>query len=270
MKTKLFNFPGAAPGARTALLFLLAINLFNYIDRYVLAGVMSGIQTSFFPTGNGQSTSPALQRLQDWCQAALGFKPDLALLGLLSMAFMVTYMIAAPVFGRLAERRRRWILVGIGVLLWTLASGASGLAGGFFVLLLTRCFVGIGEAAYGPVAPTLIADFFPANRRGQALAWFYVGIPVGSALGYILGGTVLLSSLDHFGARLLGIHAENWRWAFYLVIIPGLLLGVGSLFRREPPRDRLIPGPAWYRPGWPGRIISFCSARPPTCCALWE
>jgi MFS transporter, Spinster family, sphingosine-1-phosphate transporter len=221
-----------------ALLLLLGINLFNYLDRYVLAGVLGGIQASFFPKVGDQTESPALQQLQAWCQDTLGFKPELALLGLLSMAFMVVYMVGAPIFGRLAERRSRWGLVGIGVMLWSLASGASGLASGFFALLLTRCFIGIGESAYGPVAPTLIADLFPVKQRGRALAWFYMAIPVGSALGYVLGGMVLDSGIGTFAARTLGIHAENWRWAFYLVLIPGLALGLLSLFMREPLRGQ--------------------------------
>jgi len=106
----------------------------------------------------------------NWFQHRLGFKPEDALIGLLGTAFMVVYMIGAPVFARLAERRSRWVLVGIGVALWSLASGASGLATGFLMLLLTRCFVGIGEAAYGPVAPAIISDFYPVKIRGQVLA----------------------------------------------------------------------------------------------------
>ena len=143
-------------GARLALTLLLLINLFNYMDRYVLAAVIDNIQESFFPKGQGGAVSPALLHFQSWCQASLGFKPELALLGVLGMAFMAVYMAGAPVFGRLAERRSRWMLVGVGVILWSLASGASGLAGGFIGMLLTRCFVGVGEAAYGPVAPTLL------------------------------------------------------------------------------------------------------------------
>jgi MFS transporter, Spinster family, sphingosine-1-phosphate transporter len=247
----------ALPGARAALMLLLGINLFNYIDRYVLVAVVDGIETSFFPKGGATAVSPALLQLQHWCQATLGFKPELALLGLLGMAFMVTYMVGAPVFGRLAERRSRWVLVGIGVGLWSLASGASGLAGGFFALLLTRCFVGIGEAAYGPVAPTLISDFYPVNRRGQVLAWFYMAIPVGSALGYVLGGAVAGSNLGESGARILGIHAESWRWAFYLVVIPGLALGAWSLFMREPARGQtdLAHGLAPVKTRWSDYLV---------------
>jgi MFS transporter, Spinster family, sphingosine-1-phosphate transporter len=224
------------PGARAALVLLLFVNIFNYVDRQVLAAVVPPIQRSFFGAADGANGSVALQALQDWCRTHLGFKPELALIGVLSMAFMVLYMVGAPVFGRLAERYSRWALVGIGVALWSLASGASGLAATFFGLLLTRCFVGVGEAAYGPVAPAILSDFYPVEKRGQVLAWFYVAIPVGSALGYVLGGLVAASSIGDLGARLLGIHAASWRWAFYLVVPPGLILGLWAFFMREPPR----------------------------------
>lgn len=225
------------PGARSALVLLLLINLFNYIDRQVLAAVVDPIKESLFGA-SGQNVSSSLQALQNWCQARLGFKPELALIGVLSMAFMVTYMVGAPLFGRLAEKRSRWMLIGIGVILWSLASGASGLAGAFFALLLTRCFVGIGEAAYGPVAPALISDFYPVKVRGQVLAWFYMAIPVGSALGYVVGGAVSRSAIGDWGAQWLGVHAESWRWAFYLLVLPGLILGTIAFSMREPPRGQ--------------------------------
>src|SRR5205823_6687911 len=152
-------------------------------------------------------------------------------LGSLNLAFMVSYMLAAPLFGFLADRMARWFLVGVGVLLWTAASGASGLAPSFLVLFLTRCFVGIGEAAYGPVAPTVIADLYPVRQRGSMLAWFYVAIPVGSAFGYILGGQVSAWTGD-------------WRWAFYVVVPPGILLGIWCFLMKDPPRglaDAALP-----------------------------
>lgn len=225
------------PGARLALVLLLLINLFNYIDRQVLATVVDYIQASLFPKTGG-NTSPLLQNLQDWCGAHLGFKPELALIGVLGMAFMLVYMLGAPVFGRLAERYSRWALVGVGVILWSLASGASGLAGGFFALLLTRCLVGVGEAAYGPVAPVLISDLYPVKMRGQVLAWFYMAIPVGSALGFVIGDMVARSGIGAWGERILGIHAESWRWAFYIVVFPGLVLGFWSFFMKEPLRGQ--------------------------------
>ena len=227
----------ALPGARPALVLLLLINLFNYIDRQVLAAVVPNLKQAFFGA-NGTIHSGALDSMLAWCQQHLGFKPENALIGVLSMAFMVTYMIGAPVFGRLAERRSRWMLIGVGVVLWSLASGGSGLAATFGMLLLTRCFVGIGEAAYGPVAPTVISDFYPVKVRGQVLAWFYMAIPVGSALGYVIGESVAKSGLGAWGESFLGLKAESWRWAFYLVVPPGILLGLWSFFMREPPRGQ--------------------------------
>ena len=172
----------ACPERGRALALLLFINLFNYVDRQVLAAVVPSIEHSFFGPGGGAGRSAALDAIQDWCRAHLGFKPELALIGVLSMAFMVLYMVGAPVFGRLAERHSRWALVGVGVVLWSLASGASGLAATFFGLLLTRCLVGVGEAAYGPVAPTILSDFYPVEKRGRILAWFYMAIPGRAAL----------------------------------------------------------------------------------------
>jgi len=218
-------------------MLLILINLFNYIDRYVLAAVVPRLKQSFFGA-NGTSSNASLDSLLAWCQLHLGFKPENALIGVLSTAFMVSYMVGAPVFGRLAERRSRWMLIGVGVLLWTLASGGSGLATTFGMLLLTRCFVGIGEAAYGPVAPTVISDFYPVKVRGQVLAWFYMAIPVASALGYVIGGSVAKSGLGAWGEGVLGFKAESWRWAFYLVVPPGILLGLWSFFMREPPRGQ--------------------------------
>lgn len=227
------------PGARAALTLLLLINVLNYIDRYVLAAVVPSIKRSFFGEhGEGAGAGPWIQPFLDWCQQSLHFTPKDALLGLLSTAFMVMYMVAAPVFARLAERHRRWLLIGIAVILWSLASGASGLATTFGFLLLTRCFVGVGEAAYGPVAPALISDFYPVKVRGRVLAWFYVALPVGSALGYVLGEQIAGSGLSAWGSARLGIQAEGWRWAFYLVVLPGLLLGILSFFRSEPARGQ--------------------------------
>jgi MFS family permease len=123
----------------------------------------------------------------------------------------------------------RWLLVGIGVVLWSLASGASGLAEGYMMLLLTRCFVGVGEAAYGPTAPGVISDLYPVKVRGSKLAWFYAAIPVGGALGYVLGGYMADTDL-------------GWRWAFYLVVPPGILLGLLCFLMREPPRGQADAG----------------------------
>ncbi|MGE5360610.1 MAG: spinster family MFS transporter [Bacteroidales bacterium] len=229
--------PGALPGARAALTLLFLINLFNYIDRYVLAAAVGPIKKSFFGA-NGPAIGGVLGSVITWFQQSAGFKLEDALVGMLSTMFMITYMVMSPVFARMAERHSRWAIVGIGVLAWSLASGASGLAAGFGALLVTRCFVGIGEAAYGPVAPSIISDFYAVNVRGRKLAWLYVALPLGTALGYTLGGTVANSSIGMWAGSIIGVRLESWRWAFYLVVVPGLVLGIWSFFMRDAPRAR--------------------------------
>jgi MFS family permease len=233
------------PGAGASLVLLLLINLLNYMDRQVLAAVVRPIKASFFG-GDGSVTGAGetLTKVMTWCQLRLGFKPEDALVGLLGTAFMVVYIAGAPVFARMAERTSRWVLIGIGVILWSLASGASGVAPTFVALLLTRCLVGVGEAAYGPIAPAIISDLYPVQVRGQVLSWFYMAIPVGSALGYVLGGWVADSGLGAWGARALGTNPESWRWAFYFVVPPGILLGLWSVFMREPRRGQADFTPA--------------------------
>ena len=149
-------------------------------------------------------------------------------MGLLSTAFMVAFMLMAPLFGVLADRISSWKLMAFGVAVWSLASGASGLATSFVAMLLTRGVVGVGEAAYGPAAPAVLSDMYPVERRGSILAYFYVAIPVGSALGYVLGAVTLAVTHD-------------WRWAFFAVVPPGLLLALLCLFMREPPRGEADP-----------------------------
>jgi len=82
----------------------------------------------------------------------------------------------------------------------------------------------------------MISDLFPVAVRGRVLAWFYVAIPVGSALGYVLGGLVANSNIGTWGAGLIGSKLESWRWAFPIVTLPGIALGLMSFFMREPPR----------------------------------
>ncbi len=205
MQTATANSPlyaatSPVPGARGALALLLLINLLNYIDRYILAAVERPIRDDLL-----KGDPNAMKKT-----------------GALATAFLVTYMLAAPVFGVLADRFSRWLIVGLAVVLWSLATGATGLAAVFSMLLFARVFVGVGEAGYGPAAPTLIADYFPVERRGAVMAWFYMAIPVGSALGYALGGFME----THFG----------WRSAFYAAVIPGIVLGLLALRRKDPPR----------------------------------
>src|SRR5262249_55544874 len=138
----------ALPGARHALILLVLINLFNYLDRQVLAAVEPRIRAEFFSEELGPDGKIKEEARGKGIIAF--FTSPKGMMGLLATAFLVTYMLAAPLFGWLATRTSRWLLVGLAVILWSLASGASGLAAAYLTMFLTRCFVGIGEAVYGP------------------------------------------------------------------------------------------------------------------------
>ena len=193
---------------RYALGLLLAVNLLNYIDRQVLFAVFPLIKIDLHLT-----------------DTALGF---------LGSAFMLSYLLIAPLFGWLGDHWSRTRLASGGLVVWSLATALAGYAPGYRTLLAARATVGVGEASFGTVSPGLIADFFPKERRGQILSWFYVAIPVGSALGYLLGGVL--------GQRY------GWHAAFLLVGIPGLLLAIPIALLRSPPRGGDDPHPAVKHP----------------------
>jgi len=183
------------PGARKALVLLLLINLMNYVDRQILSAVEEPIGREFGVTSFAT--------------------------GWLATSFLLAYMVFSPVFGLMADRISRWTIVGIGVVLWSLASGGSGAVPTFGLLIGMRLLIGIGEAAYGPVAPTIISDLYPVSMRGKVLAWFNAAIPVGSALGYVIGGM---------------FPPTHWHWAFYVTVPPGLILGAMCFFKKDRPR----------------------------------
>lgn len=193
---------------------LVACNFMNYMDRQVLSAVVPALRKEFL-AGAQQPVLPSfLQSLHPNQGASEGN----ALLGVLMLCFMGAYMLLAPIFGVLPFKR--WRIIGFGIILWSLATGMSGFAQTFEMLLLSRFLVGVGEAAHGPLAPAMIADLYPMGKRATMLALFMLAMPCGSAVGYILGGAVS----DKFG----------WRWAFYLPVLPGLLLGTLCFFMPDP------------------------------------
>jgi MFS family permease len=198
------------PGANSALMLLMAINLFNYIDRQVLNAVLPRLKLD----GTLFAADDA------WINTKLGS---------LTSAFMVAYMIFAPIVGWLdGHGYRRWFILGLGVTVWSLASGSSGYANSFAMLFALRCVVGIGEGAYGPVSSAMLSDIYPTRLRGAVMALFNMAVPVGSALGFIIGG-------------LVSDYAGDWRHAFWVTYL-GLILGFVLFFKREFPRPTIVDG----------------------------
>jgi MFS family permease len=183
--------------ANFGLAVLAFINLFSYLDRFVVAGVLESLKHS-----------------------------DLGLsdtnLGSLMTGFLIVYTLLAPVFGALGDRRSRPRLIALGVACWSFATALSGFAVNYLTLFAARAAVGVGEAAYVTIAPSLLSDYFPVRQRGRVMAIFFCAIPVGSALGYVVGGLVD----KHYG----------WRAAFFVAGTPGLLLAALCLLLRDPPR----------------------------------
>ncbi|HEX8253277.1 MAG TPA: MFS transporter, partial [Thermoanaerobaculia bacterium] len=170
--------------ATYALAILTFINLFNYIDRWVISAVVEPLKLDLGLTDTQ--------------------------IGFIGTGFILVYALTSPVFGSLGDRRARPPLIAIGVAIWSIATAMAGFARGFWTLLIARSTVGIGEAAYGTIAPALLSDQFPIEKRGRVFAVFFAAIPVGSAAGYVLGGL----ADQHFG----------WRAAFWIAGFPGLLL----------------------------------------------
>lgn len=183
--------------ALSTLVLLIALNLLNYIDRYILPGELSLVQNEFHAT-----------RQQ---------------MGALTTAMFFVYMFAAPLTGWLGDRFSRKPLIIAGAILWSLATLATAWVHSYWTLYVRHAIVGIGEASFGIFAPAVIADFYPEQDRNRILSIFYVAIPVGAALGYMAGGS-------------MGT-AWGWRQPFFICAIPGLVVAaLYGLFGHEPQR----------------------------------
>jgi MFS family permease len=194
--------PDESRAATRALVVLTLINLFNYVDRFVIAALVESLKKSELALSDTQ-------------------------LGALSTGFILVYMATSPIFGTLGDRRRRPPLVAVGVAVWSVATAAGGLARSFAGLFAARSAVGIGEAAYGTIAPAILADYYPIEKRGRIFSIFFSAIPIGSAAGYVLGGLMD----QRFG----------WRAAFFIAGAPGLVLALVSLTLSDPERGRHDP-----------------------------
>lgn len=159
---------------------------------------------------------------------------------LLGMAFAAVYSIAGLPLGRLADTLpRRWVIIA-GVTIWSLATAASGFAEGFAGLFVARMVVGIGEAALAPAAMSMIADYFPPQRRGLAIGVFLMGMTVGSGVAIAIGGVLLeLANTGYFAQLPVIGELSSWRLVLALLGIPGAVTVTLLLFVREPPRRTL-------------------------------
>lgn len=159
---------------------------------------------------------------------------------LLGMAFAAVYSLAGLPLGRLADTlSRRWVIIA-GVTVWSLATAASGFAEGFAGLFVARMVVGVGEAALAPAAMSMIADYFPPQRRGLAIGVFLMGMTVGSGIAIAIGGVLLeLANAGYFTQLPLIGELSSWRLVLALLGIPGAVTVILLLFVREPPRRTL-------------------------------
>ena len=214
--------PAAKLYPRTTLALLTVLNLLNYIDRSVLFAVQPLVQTEFH-----------VSKTQ---------------LGYLTSAFLGFYMLAAPFAGPLADRYSRKLIIVVGALFWSGLTLLTAVTHTYWELLLRHTLVGIGEATFVTIAPSLVADLFPENVRGRIFGIFYLAIPVGTAAGYLLGGKL---------EPIFG-----WRYPFYVAAVPGFLLALVLLFIPEPPRGQYDSRRETSEPGSFWQTLSVLARNP--------
>ncbi|WP_017614985.1 spinster family MFS transporter [Nocardiopsis salina] len=188
---------GTLADPRVIIVLLFLANLLNFYDRTIPAIVTEPIKAEFSITD--------------------------AQIGMISAAFTIVYALFGIPLGRLADRYSRKAILIVGLVAWSLFTAATGMAGGFIMLVVIRLLVGVGEAAFAPAANSLIADMCPSKKRAGAVGLFQLGLPVGLTLAFFTVGPIT----EAF---------DSWRAAFVLAAIPGLLLAVVMLFMREPER----------------------------------
>jgi len=187
-----------------ALGLLTAVYVLNFLDRSLIYILFTPIKREM-----------ALTDLQ------------LALLG--STSFVIFYTLLGIPFGRLADRVNRKRMIAAGLAVWSLFSGLTGFADGFWEIFGCRVMVGVGEATLGPAALSLLSDYFPVRLRATVGAIYSSGIAAGGGIAFFLGSWI--------GGTL------GWRWAFYLLGFPGLVLCFFVLGLREVQRGRTEAAP---------------------------
>jgi len=226
--------PYPPPGYAWYVVFLLlAIYTLSFIDRQILALLVAPIKRDL--------------ALSDFAFSLLS-----------GFAFAVFYTIFGLPFARIADSRSRRGLIAFGVAFWSLATAACGLAKVYWHLLAARIGVGVGEATLSPAANSMIADYFPKERLGRALAVYTLGIPLGSAMAFLLGGAVV-GAIEDLPPQELPVIGRTYGWqlAFLVVGIPGVAMALLMATVKEPVRrGRMAAAPAGQ--GLPiGEVIAF-------------
>jgi MFS family permease len=172
------------------------MNLLNYVDRFSFFAVGTLIQSDLKINDDGY--------------------------GLLCSAFMIVYTLVSPVFGWLGDRYNRRRLLAFGVGLWSLATVGTAFSQSFAQIFFWRALLGVGEASYGVIAPSLLADLFEPRHRGRVMGLYFLALPLGGALGYSIGGAV----------------GQSWGWpaAFWVVGLPGVFTAIAGLMIYDPGR----------------------------------
>jgi len=194
--------PLAEGPRKYALGLLMLIYVLNFLDRQVVNILAEPIKVEL--------------GLADWQLGALT-----------GLAFALFYTVLGLPIARLAERADRVKIISVAVGVWSAFTVACGMAGNFTQLLLARIGVGVGEAGCTPPAHSLISDYTPAEKRTSAIAFYSMGIPLGSLAGMALGGMIA----DSYG----------WRVAFFVAGAPGVLLALAAWFTLPEPRRKSAP-----------------------------
>lgn len=216
------------PAARSSrpgyfLFLLMAGYLLSFLDRQILVMLIAPISRDF-----GLSDT------------------DFSLL--YGFGFVTFYTFLGLAFGRLMDSANRTRTLAICIAVWSLATIACGLAANFTQLFAARMMVGIGEAALAPAAYSIIADIYPAQRRGRAFAIYSMGMYLGAGLAFALGGSLVQMLAGIETVTVAGIAMRSWQTAFFVAGLPGLVLAVALLLRPEPTRgamagDAALGGP---------------------------
>ncbi len=196
--------PAFSPRYRTYVLVVLTlVYAFNFIDRQILV------------------------ILQESIKADMGLSDTQ--LGLLTgFAFAIFYVSVGIPIARWADVGNRRNIVSLAIAVWSGMTALSGATQNFFQLLLARIGVGVGEAGGSPPAHSMISDYYPPEKRGAALSFYSTGVYFGILMGFLLGGWIN--------------HTFGWRWAFFVVGIPGILVALLVRFTvKEPVRGQSDP-----------------------------